>query len=182
MGPFADHIVCQELRVGDYQAGAKVAAHKRPLFADADERTSVTSAWIAATSQPATAPLALADGFAGFGATQPTTSPTTPLQLTPAPPPAPASPAPAPSAAPNGALLSDEERRREEAAVLASLARLGYHGLTPAVFGKLVPPDEYEKELEVMAEVRAYFKVAYKVRPRPCARFRHADGADARSA
>lgn len=48
--------------------------------------------------------------------------------------------------------------------MLASLAKLGYQGLTAADFGKLVRPDEYEHELEVMAEVRAYFKVAYKVR------------------
>lgn len=29
---------------------------------------------------------------------------------------------------------------------------------------RLIPPDEYEEELVVMADVRAYFQVAYKVR------------------
>ena len=47
---------------------------------------------------------------------------------------------------------------------LANLAKLGYIGLQEEDFGKLNPPDIYEEELEVMAEVRAYFQVAYKVR------------------
>ena len=47
---------------------------------------------------------------------------------------------------------------------LANLAKLGYAGLTEVDLGKLNPPDLYEEELEVMAEVRAYFQVAYKVR------------------
>jgi hypothetical protein len=59
--------------------------------------------------------------------------------------------------------LSNEERRREEALVLAGLAKLGYTGLRVEDLGKLVKVDEYENELEVMAEVRAYFKVTYKV-------------------
>ena len=46
---------------------------------------------------------------------------------------------------------------------LANLAKLGYAGLTEVDLGKLNPPDIYEEELEVMAEVRAYFQVAYKV-------------------
>ena len=48
---------------------------------------------------------------------------------------------------------------------LANLAKLGYSGITEVDFGKLNPPDIYEDELQVMAEVRAYFQVAYKVRP-----------------
>lgn len=49
-------------------------------------------------------------------------------------------------------------------AALTALADLGYTGLTAEDFGKLNPSDEYETELEVMAEVRAFFQVAYKVR------------------
>ena len=47
-------------------------------------------------------------------------------------------------------------------AVLAALAEIGYPGLTPDDLGKLNPPDEYESELQVMAEVRGYFQVSYK--------------------
>ena len=59
--------------------------------------------------------------------------------------------------------LEDEERQQAEREALAALAKLGYHA-TPADLGKLHPPDIYEEELEVMAEVRAYWRVAYKVR------------------
>ncbi|KAG6822615.1 hypothetical protein H0H93_005202, partial [Arthromyces matolae] len=31
-----------------------------------------------------------------------------------------------------------------------------------ADFGKMVPPDEYETEIQVMAEVRGYFQITYK--------------------
>jgi hypothetical protein len=47
---------------------------------------------------------------------------------------------------------------------LAALAALGYNSVTREDLGKLNPPDPYETELKVMAEVRAYFQVAYKVR------------------
>ncbi|KAJ6614595.1 P-loop containing nucleoside triphosphate hydrolase protein [Mycena sp. CBHHK59/15] len=46
--------------------------------------------------------------------------------------------------------------------ILAQLAEIGYTGLTPGDFGKLRPVDEYETEINVMAEVRGYFQVAYK--------------------
>jgi hypothetical protein len=48
--------------------------------------------------------------------------------------------------------------------VLALLAEAGYTGLNAEDLGKLNPPDEYETELHVMAEVRGYFQVSYKVR------------------
>jgi len=44
------------------------------------------------------------------------------------------------------------------------LAERGFTGLTIAVLGKLNLPDEFETELRIMAEVRGYFQVAYKVR------------------
>lgn len=56
------------------------------------------------------------------------------------------------------------KRSQLEADALSALAKLGYVGLTVDDLGKLNPPDEYEEELNVMAEVRAYFQVAYKVR------------------
>ncbi|KAH7928503.1 hypothetical protein BV22DRAFT_199383 [Leucogyrophana mollusca] len=46
--------------------------------------------------------------------------------------------------------------------VLAGLNKLGYHGITYEDLARLLPPDEYETELRVMAEVRGYFQVAYK--------------------
>ncbi|KAM5536973.1 hypothetical protein V8D89_009302 [Ganoderma adspersum] len=44
---------------------------------------------------------------------------------------------------------------------LSMLTKLGYT-VKVEDLGKLHPPDEYEQELELMAEVRAYFQVAYK--------------------
>ncbi|KAL0571649.1 hypothetical protein V5O48_010307 [Marasmius crinis-equi] len=46
--------------------------------------------------------------------------------------------------------------------LLSTLAKFGYTGLTEEDLGKLTPADEYETELQVMAEVRGYFQVAYK--------------------
>lgn len=65
-----------------------------------------------------------------------------------------------------GGEQSTESPERDEKinAALAMLAELGYVGLTAEDLGKLNPPDEYETELEVMAEVRGYFQVTYKVR------------------
>lgn len=59
--------------------------------------------------------------------------------------------------------LDDEDQKKHQKLALSSLAALGIH-VTVADLGKLHPPDIYEEELEVMAEVRAYFQVAYKVR------------------
>ena len=58
--------------------------------------------------------------------------------------------------------LNDDEREELERKALSALAALGYN-VTAADFGKLVPPDLYEQEMDIMAEVRAYFYVAYKV-------------------
>ena len=61
--------------------------------------------------------------------------------------------------------MSGKESQRNEQAVreaLAALAKLGLN-VTEEDLGKLNPPDEYEDELALMAEVRAYFDVAYKV-------------------
>jgi hypothetical protein len=50
---------------------------------------------------------------------------------------------------------------------LATLAQIRYTGLTEEDLGRLNPVDEYETELQVMAEVRAYFQIAYKVMSAP---------------
>ena len=42
------------------------------------------------------------------------------------------------------------------------MAEIGYTGLNPGDLGRLVQ-DPYEEELNVMADVTAYFHVAYKV-------------------
>lgn len=47
--------------------------------------------------------------------------------------------------------------------VLGDLAPLGYKGLTAEKLERLNDPDEYQQELNLMADVRAYFQVAYKV-------------------
>ena len=54
--------------------------------------------------------------------------------------------------------------KSDDNALLAMLAERGFSGLTIADLGKLNPPDEFDTELRVMAEVRGYFQVAYKVR------------------
>ncbi len=51
-----------------------------------------------------------------------------------------------------------------EQKALQALADLGYTGLSIESLARLQPPDEFEDELIVMADVRAYFQVAYKVR------------------
>ena len=46
---------------------------------------------------------------------------------------------------------------------LGTLAQLGYEGLKAEDLGRLIQADPYEEELNVMADVMAYFHVAYKV-------------------
>ena len=46
---------------------------------------------------------------------------------------------------------------------MSKLSLLGFHGLTAKDLYKLNPPEKLEEELLVMAEVSAYFRVAYKV-------------------
>lgn len=50
-----------------------------------------------------------------------------------------------------------------ERTALAALAKLGYSGLTVETLARLHPPDRHAEELAVMADVRAYFQIAYKV-------------------
>ncbi|OSD00780.1 hypothetical protein PYCCODRAFT_1437127 [Trametes coccinea BRFM310] len=68
------------------------------------------------------------------------------------------------SANPKQTLSPEEQQGKEEAIreALAALAKLGFTGLTETDLGKLNKADEYEEELQLMAEVRAYFQVAYK--------------------
>lgn len=47
---------------------------------------------------------------------------------------------------------------------LDALSVAGYANLTEADLARLHPPDAFEDEIGVMADVRAYFQVAYKVR------------------
>ncbi|KAG6918467.1 hypothetical protein DXG01_014094 [Tephrocybe rancida] len=56
----------------------------------------------------------------------------------------------------------DDGREKKISSALAALAALGYRGVSEVDFGKLIPPDEYETEIQVMAEVRGYFQIAYK--------------------
>ncbi|KAG5651890.1 hypothetical protein H0H81_007047 [Sphagnurus paluster] len=48
------------------------------------------------------------------------------------------------------------------AKILAGLAEIGFNGVTPEKLSKLIEPDGMEPALVIMAEVRAYFQVAYK--------------------
>ncbi|KAG1878986.1 P-loop containing nucleoside triphosphate hydrolase protein [Suillus subluteus] len=49
-----------------------------------------------------------------------------------------------------------------ESKALRALAEAGYTGLSIPDLARLIPPDSREKELIVMADVRAYYHVAYK--------------------
>lgn len=71
------------------------------------------------------------------------------------------------SAPPSATPLADSAKQELLLDTLANLTKLGYTGVSEVDLGKLNPPDIYEEELQVMAEVRAYFQVAYKVRPLP---------------
>ncbi|KAG2036974.1 P-loop containing nucleoside triphosphate hydrolase protein [Suillus americanus] len=49
-----------------------------------------------------------------------------------------------------------------ESKALRALAEAGYAGLRVSDLARLLPPDSFEEELVVMADVRAYYHVAYK--------------------
>jgi hypothetical protein len=144
-------------------------------------------------TKPATASSIKSEGntFASFGKSAPVASPfgsNAPAAVAPNPfgqsPAAETSfggrraPAAAPASvpfaylAPSGTPEATDEAQNEKLnQALSALAELGYHGLTSEDLGKLNPPDIYETEMEVMAKVRGYFQVTYKVRGsayRPC--------------
>ena len=48
---------------------------------------------------------------------------------------------------------------------LTALAEAGFPNLSAHHLQRLYPPDAFEQELNVMASVRAFFEVAYKVCP-----------------
>ena len=50
-------------------------------------------------------------------------------------------------------------------AAIASLAACGITGIGKEDLKKLTPQDQYDRELDVMAEVRAYYLIAYRVKP-----------------
>jgi len=54
-----------------------------------------------------------------------------------------------------------EDRETQVSKVLAGLAELGYR-VKEEDLKKLNTPSEWEREIRVMAEVRAYFQIAYK--------------------
>jgi vacuolar protein sorting-associated protein 1 len=62
----------------------------------------------------------------------------------------------------HGVFVARAMSREEEA--LIALKRLGYDKIGMDDLERLHPPDEFDEELTVMADVRAYFQVAYKVR------------------
>ena len=50
-----------------------------------------------------------------------------------------------------------------EAKALRALAEAGYPNVRVSDLARLLPPDSWEEELVVMADVRAYYQVSYKV-------------------
>jgi hypothetical protein len=50
-----------------------------------------------------------------------------------------------------------------EAKALRALAEAGYANIGIPDLARLLPPDSFQEELVVMADVRAYYHVAYKV-------------------
>ncbi|KAG8941757.1 hypothetical protein FRC03_003997 [Tulasnella sp. 419] len=57
---------------------------------------------------------------------------------------------------------NDEEREQKMREALAKLTELGFSASSPEDLEKLSSSNSYEEELTVMAEVRAYWQVAYK--------------------
>jgi hypothetical protein len=57
----------------------------------------------------------------------------------------------------------EDDRAGKERRALALLAELGIPGVTAEDLGKLAPADKFEAEIVMMAEVRAFFSVTYKV-------------------
>jgi hypothetical protein len=57
----------------------------------------------------------------------------------------------------------DDDYASKVSDALVALARIGYNSVTEESLGKLAITDDYETELQVMAEVRGYFQIAYKV-------------------
>lgn len=93
-------------------------------------------------------------------------TPHSPFTLSsPAPGPKPSTRTPAAATQPAQAPLSDVDNAAKAEKLqdaLTALAALGY-SVKPEDLGKLNPTDMFETELKVMAEVRGYFQVAYKV-------------------
>ncbi|KAI0319289.1 P-loop containing nucleoside triphosphate hydrolase protein [Amylostereum chailletii] len=62
----------------------------------------------------------------------------------------------------------DNRSSREDAfsealnAAMTSLTQMGFHGVDPSSLARLLPLDTMEPAIEIMADVRAYFQVAYK--------------------
>jgi vacuolar protein sorting-associated protein 1 len=80
---------------------------------------------------------------------------------------------PLPAKAPPTNSVSDEKDRAgfdgakldsQEQSALRSLADHGYRGIKREDLKRLHPHEDFKDELVVMADVRAYFQVAYKVR------------------
>ncbi|KAG2113719.1 P-loop containing nucleoside triphosphate hydrolase protein [Suillus discolor] len=61
-----------------------------------------------------------------------------------------------------GASENKEKAETPKAKALRALAEAGYAGLQVSDLARLLPPDSFEEELVVMADVRAYFHIAYK--------------------
>ena len=56
-----------------------------------------------------------------------------------------------------------ETHNKHMRAILASLPHVGFQGTNEDDLAKLRPTDGYETELKVMAGIRAYWQVAYRV-------------------
>lgn len=69
---------------------------------------------------------------------------------------------------------SEDAAKREDARkrALEALSELGID-VKAEDLAKLTPPDEQQEVLELMAEVRAYFDIAYKVRVWPCSTIKY---------
>lgn len=52
---------------------------------------------------------------------------------------------------------------QDPAMAIAELAKIGYNGISREDLDRLLGADEFEQDLMLMAEVGAYFRVAYKV-------------------
>ncbi|SJL13249.1 uncharacterized protein ARMOST_16688 [Armillaria ostoyae] len=67
-----------------------------------------------------------------------------------------------PSPQPSGKRSASTNPSISISEVLAGLSSIGIHSIKASDLAKLLPPDEMEDALKIMADVRGYFQVAYK--------------------
>jgi hypothetical protein len=59
-------------------------------------------------------------------------------------------------------VMQSSQQQTGIAKILAGFAEIGVHGIKPEDVAKVLPPDQMESALDIMADVRAYFQGLYR--------------------